>query len=600
MNEHIEVVKAPTTGIFTNYIYKAIPLAFDESMSYYETLCGLLAYLKDTIIPTVNNNADAIIELQENVDNFETNITNLFNELQSYVDNYFNNLDVQEEINNKLDDMVEQGTLQEIITGYLNSRAIFGFDNVALMKASTNLIDGSYAQTMGFHSKNDGGNALYKIRKITNDDVVNEMNKIAITYDNTLIAELITITNNYINVKQLGAYGDDSHNDYNALNTAISLYKNIYIPNGTYIIDNELNITSNYNIKCTGTLKNTDGDVLVVNGASNNIEIKRINASNNGITLKDTNSLNFNNYFVVDYITAGNNAIFVQSTLNGINNNTFIGKQYNGTENAINLDLPSSAPNTAYITELIFENMILQCTNGAGFYANNHKTATNSQNLLSSHKLINVRFEGVHNCYHLINSALNKSSNIRTNESITGNKLILSGKCENNNLDFGIIAIGDINVTNNTGSNNKITGQILNDYTLYYTLTDYLIIDNTVMRYTPFKYQRSLLKNLNQQSGGPDFVLNLNSTYPSIYNWIICQDVVGSSVKLGGTYCSTNMIGVPIVIYTGQSNIVKDMNDKIIINTSDTQYQNYKKVAITLMGIDPNDNTRYWKKEIIS
>ena len=77
-NPNIEVIKAKQTGIFTNYIFKAIPLAFDESMSYYETLCGLLNYLQNTIIPTVNNNADAVAELQT-----------LYEELRTYVDDYF-------------------------------------------------------------------------------------------------------------------------------------------------------------------------------------------------------------------------------------------------------------------------------------------------------------------------------------------------------------------------------------------------------------------------------------------------------------------------------------------------------------------------------
>ena len=43
------------------------------------------------------------------------NLTNAFNELQEYVNNYFENLDVQDEINNKLDDMAESGALAEII-----------------------------------------------------------------------------------------------------------------------------------------------------------------------------------------------------------------------------------------------------------------------------------------------------------------------------------------------------------------------------------------------------------------------------------------------------------------------------------------------------
>lgn len=101
-NKNIEKLKP--TGLFSNYIFKSIPLAFDESLSYYETLCGLLSYLKDTVIPTVNNNADVLTEIETQM-----------NTLQSYVDNYFDNLDVQNEINTKLDEMVSDGTLDKII-----------------------------------------------------------------------------------------------------------------------------------------------------------------------------------------------------------------------------------------------------------------------------------------------------------------------------------------------------------------------------------------------------------------------------------------------------------------------------------------------------
>lgn len=96
--ENIEKIKP--TGLFTNYIYKTIPLAFDESMSYYETLCGLLSYLKDTVIPAVNNNGDALIELQ-----------NLYIQLKSYVDNYFDNLDIQDELNTLLIELIENNQL---------------------------------------------------------------------------------------------------------------------------------------------------------------------------------------------------------------------------------------------------------------------------------------------------------------------------------------------------------------------------------------------------------------------------------------------------------------------------------------------------------
>ena len=101
------------------YTIGMIPTSYKESLTYEEQLWWFCDFLQNTVIPTVNNNGQAVEELQ-----------NLYIELKSYVDNYFNNLDVQEEINNKLDSMVADGTLPEIVASYLNSKAIFGFDNV--------------------------------------------------------------------------------------------------------------------------------------------------------------------------------------------------------------------------------------------------------------------------------------------------------------------------------------------------------------------------------------------------------------------------------------------------------------------------------------
>lgn len=46
--------------------------------------------------------------------------TEKFTELYNYVHDYFDNLDVQEEVNNKLDEMVEDGTMDELIDEYLS------------------------------------------------------------------------------------------------------------------------------------------------------------------------------------------------------------------------------------------------------------------------------------------------------------------------------------------------------------------------------------------------------------------------------------------------------------------------------------------------
>lgn len=102
-----------------------LPTSFIESMTYYELLAWFVNYLETVIIPTVNNNAEATQELQV-----------LFTELKNFVDNYFDNLNVQEEINNKLDEMAEDGTLQGFFTGY---GLEIGEDNKVKVKAGSGI-----------------------------------------------------------------------------------------------------------------------------------------------------------------------------------------------------------------------------------------------------------------------------------------------------------------------------------------------------------------------------------------------------------------------------------------------------------------------------
>ena len=190
-------------------------------------------------------------DFEQRIDDIVDEYIEKFTALKDFVDDYFDNLDVQEEINNKLDDMVEQGTLQEIITQYIQANTAWCFDSVADMKLADNFVNGSFAQTMGYHSKNDGGNALYKVRTITNDDVVDEKFIIALN-DDTLIAELIVFGK--INVKQLGAYGDNTHNDTSVLKSALAKDNvEIYIPSGTYLVNETLTLLTNSCINGDGS-----------------------------------------------------------------------------------------------------------------------------------------------------------------------------------------------------------------------------------------------------------------------------------------------------------------------------------------------------------
>ena len=205
-------------------------------------------------------------------------LTTAFNNLQAYVDNYFANLDVQDEINNKLDEMAEDGTLEEIIAEYLNTKAVFGFSTVAEMKLAENLINGSFAKTYGFYNVNDKGGAFYKIRTITNEDIIDESTIIALS-DETLIAEL-QIENN-MNVKQFGTKGDGETDDTSKLQIALNNCKNIEIPDGTYMVNALTSLVPNNNTKIKlsngakiKAITNNNSNYVILNiSGKSNIEI---------------------------------------------------------------------------------------------------------------------------------------------------------------------------------------------------------------------------------------------------------------------------------------------------------------------------------------
>ena len=213
-----------------------LPTSYLETMTYYEMLVWFTEYMKNTIIPTINNNGLAVKELQDK-----------YIELKNYVDNYFNNLDVQEEINNKLDQMVQDGSLQTIIDQFLKINSILTFINVEEMKKSNNLIVGSSARTMGYYTLNDGGGSLYRI--IENNNLANDSSYILL--NNGLVAELI-IEEVTISPEQFGCYGNGVNDDTENLQKCID-----------YAIANKLNIVFLKQYLVTPTLRNDNTRVCL-------------------------------------------------------------------------------------------------------------------------------------------------------------------------------------------------------------------------------------------------------------------------------------------------------------------------------------------------
>lgn len=218
------------------YTIGMLPTSYKLSLTYEEQILAIGNYLEDTVYPAINNNAAALAELQE-----------LFVELKDYVDNYFEDLDIQTEIDNKLDEMAESGELAEVIAQYLNSQAVLGFNVVSDLKAADNLIEGGICKTLGEITYKDGNGAFYKIRTLTSGDVIDETNIIALTNYPTLIAELIP----YTKMKQI--IQSIPTNEKNAIYFGNSFLNGVGSTSGTDGIFNLTKDLFNHAYKFTGS-----------------------------------------------------------------------------------------------------------------------------------------------------------------------------------------------------------------------------------------------------------------------------------------------------------------------------------------------------------
>lgn len=187
--------------IFRNWVLQNFPFLEDDfdALTDYELFCKMVEYMKKSL--------DKVVEYQDELNEFRT-------ELDTYK-NYFDNLDVQEEIDNKLDEMAESGELTDIIAQYLGLAGVLAFNTLNDLEDALNVVNGSICVILGKDTYNDGKTAYYKIREILNTDVIDGDELIAITNNNQLVGEKIP------------SYAINNLNtQVNTLNTQMSLINN--------------------------------------------------------------------------------------------------------------------------------------------------------------------------------------------------------------------------------------------------------------------------------------------------------------------------------------------------------------------------------------
>lgn len=256
------------------YTIGMIPSSYKASLTYEEQLMWLCNFLENTVIPTVNNNGLAVQELQ-----------NLFTQLKNYVDNYFSSLNVQTEINNKLDEMAQDGTLDNIINKYITSNILRIFTTTTyLINNPTLLLPGIKVKTYGYYEINDGGGSEFIITE--NEDTSRFQLKINDYY--------ATFIGDSINICQIGA-SISNPNNTNFIQSALNLYNHVLIPEGTFststITLNNNQVLEGMNWNSILSLAQNTTNLIDITGNNLNCEIKNLFLHGQNLT---SNAININ------------------------------------------------------------------------------------------------------------------------------------------------------------------------------------------------------------------------------------------------------------------------------------------------------------------
>ena len=226
--------------IFRDFVIQNFPFLEDDfdALTDYQLFCKMVGYMKKSL---------------EKIDGYQVEIDKFSEELKTF-ENWFDNLDVTEEVNAKLDEMVEDGTMEELIAQYLQLTSLYVYNSVAELKSATNLVSGMNVKTLGYYGYNQGGEARYRIRNLALTDDVDEMFIIALS-DETLVAEYV-VENNQINILSVGCKGDLETDNTEMLQAVIDKCEDealkMIIPNGNFLVTDTLYIDSKITIEGEG------------------------------------------------------------------------------------------------------------------------------------------------------------------------------------------------------------------------------------------------------------------------------------------------------------------------------------------------------------
>lgn len=352
---------------FKGFVLENFPFieADFDAITNYQLLCKIIEYLNNVItnqntvqelgtdlVNAYNSLVDAVnlainefetdvtadinqfkVDINNDFDEFTSDITTQFNNLKNYVDNYFDN-NFPELVSDKLDEMAEDGTLENLLNDTAHLIKVYN-TYTEMIADSSSFTNGLRLKTLGYYSINDGGGADYYV----NNSVI--ATNYQIELENDLYLNLI-LKNNTLNIKQFGAYGDNTHDDtnafINAINSLSTLNKDIiFIPIGNYVISNTIILKnknkligeSKYNTKLIQKTNECLNKPLITSDTTDDLQLSDIKLKNLSIIVNGIRTV----YPIIIYNCTNTELdnVYIEGTNLSTNNGVWITKTANFT-----------------------------------------------------------------------------------------------------------------------------------------------------------------------------------------------------------------------------------------------------------------------------
>lgn len=530
-----------------------------DAVTNYQLLCKVVEYLNKMID---NNNKQ-----NDNINQLEQNFITLYD----YVNNYFSNLDIQEELSKKIDELITTGEFNTFLSG-IYTPEMFGAkgdgvtdDTEAIQKA------------LAFNNVNISKNYL-----ITENLVLHSNLKI---FGGGTITKKVEFNDIYLN-HCIFSCTDSNNIDINNINLmsnslAISVHgcsnvniTNLIINSEKYSIlisdseKNESNGITISNIKLENDVTIISSDGIHVNGGCSNIYIYNVS----GTTGDDFIALNsiegirktIKNVIIDNIKCSGHAGVRIYGQLNCVIENVSINNSYINSDNGIRLtnivgftEINLSAPT---FNNIVFNNCIVNSSIRNVFltYVNCSVTFNNCTFVTTANP--NVGFFN-----SSINSLLIFNSCIFITDSTAFIQDCVVGTPPENCNTYGNITLNNCDIKKVFlcfGTNKKtinINNCEINTYLITHTNPDVLdlSIKNCRINITPFSGASKGIYTIKDSILNTEFLLNnLESSQNTVLD--ISNIIVNNNKK--GTFC---------LFKTGTSeNIIRSMEGAYQLSTS--------------------------------